>query len=102
MLRLLEVQASVRVDAIADAALGAADMSLVPAFWRAAAQSLEDIRFLESLRLEEVTSVLLSWLHDSAAWEREQYAALAPTPSSSSRPGSAVSEAGGSRRSASE
>lgn len=49
----------------------AASMSAHPHFWQSAATSLAEQMKLERLTAEELTSILLSWLHDSALWETE-------------------------------
>eukprot|EP00933_Yihiella_yeosuensis_P064560 TRINITY_DN67997_c0_g1_i1.p1 TRINITY_DN67997_c0_g1~~TRINITY_DN67997_c0_g1_i1.p1 ORF type:complete len:447 (-),score=81.89 TRINITY_DN67997_c0_g1_i1:118-1458(-) len=55
----------------------AASMSACPQFWAAAAESLESQMSLDSLSMEEITSVLLSWLHEAALWDP-------PSPSTAS------------------
>mmetsp|Transcript_43859 Transcript_43859/g.95483 ORF Transcript_43859/g.95483 Transcript_43859/m.95483 type:complete len:394 (+) Transcript_43859:101-1282(+) len=73
----------------------AASMSAYPRFWQAAAETLSGplIEVVE-LNLDELTSVLLSWLHDAALWEAEGTETVgvyreSTTSSSSSRPVSA-------------
>lgn len=47
----------------------AAAMSACPQYWREAVESLVSQMTRENLSLEDVTSVLLSWLHEAALWE---------------------------------
>jgi len=62
---------SISIVQLAEAARGAASMSVVPKFWHAASHSINQQQDVAELSLEEVTSVLLSWLHDAAAWEHD-------------------------------
>mmetsp|Transcript_54648 Transcript_54648/g.137977 ORF Transcript_54648/g.137977 Transcript_54648/m.137977 type:complete len:464 (-) Transcript_54648:109-1500(-) len=50
----------------------AASMSAYPRFWQRASESLTGQLKLKELNLEELTSVLLSWLHDTQVWEQQQ------------------------------
>lgn len=50
----------------------AGSMSAFPHFWQRASDNLAAQMTLESLSIEELTSVLLAWLHDSQLWEAEQ------------------------------
>lgn len=61
----------------------AASMSAHPHFWQAAAESLQGQMKLERLSVEEITAVLLSWLHDTARWETQE--ASAPSRALASR-----------------
>lgn len=50
----------------------AASMSAYPRFWQRSSETLSGQLELKELSLEELTSVLLSWLHDSQLWEQQQ------------------------------
>jgi len=50
----------------------AASMSAYPRFWQRISEALASQLQLEELTIEEVTSVLLSWLHDAQLWEQQQ------------------------------
>jgi len=69
--RLTEVEALPTI-ALVEEVHRAASMSAYPQFWRAEAETLSAHLELESLSLEQLTSVLLSWLHDATMWEQQQ------------------------------
>ncbi|CAJ1432154.1 unnamed protein product [Effrenium voratum] len=56
----------------------AASMSAYPQFWTEAAKTLKTRDGGEMLALEDVTSLLLSWLQDATMWEHERDAPPPP------------------------
>jgi len=50
----------------------AGSMSAFPRFWQRASDHLAGQLQLQDVNIEELTSVLLVWLHDSQVWEVEQ------------------------------
>mmetsp|Transcript_37656 Transcript_37656/g.82683 ORF Transcript_37656/g.82683 Transcript_37656/m.82683 type:complete len:545 (-) Transcript_37656:168-1802(-) len=58
------------IAALIDILSNTADTSRVPTFWRSVAEVLSIDR-INDLGMEELTILLLSWLHDAAAWHSE-------------------------------
>jgi len=58
----------------------ASSMSAYPEFWQKAADCLKGREETESLSLEEVTTLLLSWLPDASLFEHRTDAPPTPTP----------------------
>mmetsp|Transcript_105368 Transcript_105368/g.227151 ORF Transcript_105368/g.227151 Transcript_105368/m.227151 type:complete len:410 (-) Transcript_105368:76-1305(-) len=68
--------------ALVEEVLRAASMSVQPQFWQSAVGSMQGQMQQERLGLDELTSILLSWLHDSQLWEQR----AASSSSSSAAP----------------
>lgn len=71
LLRRLEEEGTLRVRAITDEAHRAERMSAHPQFWQGCAESWNWQSEFEAVCLDELTSALLKWLHDSQLWEQK-------------------------------
>eukprot|EP00931_Biecheleriopsis_adriatica_P008757 TRINITY_DN109895_c0_g1_i1.p1 TRINITY_DN109895_c0_g1~~TRINITY_DN109895_c0_g1_i1.p1 ORF type:complete len:412 (-),score=97.73 TRINITY_DN109895_c0_g1_i1:23-1258(-) len=73
----------------------AAASSLVPSFWREVLENCGALELVSELSLEELTAVVLSWLHDAGAWMKSCGNSQPSRPSSSSsRASTKTAEAG--------
>eukprot|EP00747_Dinoflagellata_sp_TGD_P180955 gnl/TRDRNA2_/TRDRNA2_34276_c0_seq1.p1 gnl/TRDRNA2_/TRDRNA2_34276_c0~~gnl/TRDRNA2_/TRDRNA2_34276_c0_seq1.p1 ORF type:complete len:251 (-),score=34.99 gnl/TRDRNA2_/TRDRNA2_34276_c0_seq1:89-781(-) len=67
-------------------------MSAVPDFWSRCACTLKEQQaFCEEMRLEELTGLMLAWLHEAAAWQDSHGVTIIPV----SRPMSSTREESG-------
>lgn len=79
------LQRTIPTDALVEEVHRAASMSACPHFWQAVTGTLVGQDELQELGLEELTSVLLSWLHDAAMWQHRRGSASRSNPGNSRR-----------------
>lgn len=60
---------TMKASALAEALQVIARTSAVPAFWTQVAQSIGPDSIVQELGMEELTVLLLSWLHDAVMWQ---------------------------------